>query len=546
MLEHMMPSTLVPHPATGRHGTAFAPLAIAIAGLLAVAAAGEARAQAAPAQAGPAAGDASASSTPVATPAKRTFFIEPRVTTQVTVTDNARLDNANKKSDVITQLSPGLRMVSEAGRVRGYFDYSLNYLRYASLTEKSTTQNALNTFGTAELVDNWAFVDFNGNISRQAISAFGTQVPDGTGRNANSTEVANYRLSPYVRGLALGQYNYEARYTRSVTRSSSSATSDIDTADASFRLGSGKMTGRLSWSVDLSHQEVDYTLGRDTEADRVRGVLTYTFSPQLNAFLIAGRESNDYASLNKESHSSAGAGVAWALSDRTRFSAEAERRFFARVHKLSFEHRTPRTVWKYTDSKDVTTNSAQGAIGTIGTLYDLFFEQFASIQPDPILRAQMVNAFLQANGLNPSNPSGPGFLSSSVTVQRRQDLSLALLGVRDTLTVLAGRTETRRLQGASAVGDDLSLSPMVEQRNLMVSYSRRLTPLSSLNVIASHQKTTGVAAVQGNTLKSYNVSVSSRLGLKVTGSLGARRAQFDGGVAPYTENAVTGSLNVQF
>ncbi len=551
MLQRMMPRIQVAHPVTGRPGiafvSAFVPL---VASLLAAGLTGNAQAQ--PTTANMAATTASptqdaAASAPAQQQAtgRRTFYVEPRVSGSQIFTDNVDLSDTNKRADSITQATVGLRAASDAGRIRGYFDYSLSKLLYARTTEKSSTQNSLNTFGTAELVDNWAFVDFNGNISRQALSAFGTQTQDPLANNANSTEVANYRLSPYVRGRAFGQLNYEARYAVAITRSKSVRASDIDQTDANFRIGSDSAVGKLSWSADLTHQDVDYSLGRDTQSDRVRLVLTYSINPQVNVYGIAGRENNNYASVNKESHGSGGLGATWAVSDRTRLAAEAENRFFARTHKISFEHRTPRTVWRYTDAKDVTTNPGQGATGTIGTLYDLFFAQFASIQPDPILRAQMVNAFLQANGLNPNAPSTGGFLASGISVQRRQDLSLALLGVRDTLTFIASRSASSRIEGAPVAGDDLLLTQALNQRSLTVSYARRLSPDSSVNVVAGHQKTEGAAGQQGNTLKTVNISISSRLGLKVSGSVGFRRSVADGS-APYTENAVTGILNVLF
>jgi uncharacterized protein (PEP-CTERM system associated) len=549
----MKPRTQVPQPATGRQGIApahsLAPLFVS---LLAIGLVQVAHAQGtggSPASsttdssaAAPAAG---AAATQQPSSGRRAYYIEPRVSATQTFTDNVELMDSKKRADSITQATVGVRAASESGRIRGFFDYSLSKQLYARTHEKNTTNNSLNAFGTAELVDKWAFVDVNANISRQAISAFGTQSLDRNNVNSNSTEVANFRISPYVRGRALSELNYEARYTVAGTRSRSSQASDIDETDALFRIGSDPAVGKLSWSADLSRQEADYSLGRDTQADRLRLVLTYSINPQLNVYGIAGRESNNYASVDKESHSSGGAGLNWALSERTRVALEAENRFFARTHKISFEHRTPRTVWKYVDSKDVTTNPGQGATGTIGTLYDLFFAQFASIQPDPILRAQMVNAFLQANGLNPNAPSAGGFLASGVTLQRRQDLSLALLGVRDTVTIIAGRSSVSRIEGAPVVGDDLSFAPGVDQRNFTVSYARRLTPDSSLNVLAGHQRTAGAAGLQGNTLKTVNVSLSSRLGLKVSGTVGFRRSVFDG-LSPYTENAVTGSLSMQF
>jgi uncharacterized protein (PEP-CTERM system associated) len=554
MSHRMMPRKQIPHTDTGQKSVAqvfsLAPFFVGLcaAGLACTAGAqvtgGETSASIPDASA---AGTRAAATTQQPSSGKRAQYIEPRVSVSQTFTDNVELSDANKRADSITQLSAGIRAVSDGGRIRGYFDYSLSKALHARATEKSSTTNALNAFGTAELVDKWAFVDVNGTISRQSLSAFGTQTLEPTTSNANSTEVANYRISPYVRGRALGTLNYEARYTAAITRTKSNTASDIDQTDASFRIGSDSVPGKLNWSVDLSSQDTEYSLGRDVQADRLRLVLNYSINPQLGVYAIAGRESNNYASFNKESHGSGGAGVNWAVSDRTRLGAEAENRFFARTHKISFEHRTPRTIWKYVDGKDVTTNAGQGAggLGSIGSLYDLFFAQFASIQPDPILRAQLVNAFLQANGLNPNAPSTGGLLSSEVMVQRRQDLSLALLGARDTVTFLASRTASSRIEGVPRTGDDLALTPSLDQRNFTVSYARRLSQDASLNVLAGLQKTAAAAGLAGNTLKTVNVSLSSRIGLKVTGSVGFRRAVFDGST-PYTENAVFGSLSAQF
>lgn len=536
----MMPSTREPQTVPGLHG-----IALALASLLA----GAVHAQvsgttSSPASELPSASSASASgSGGAASSQRRSFYVEPRVAATTTFTDNTYLDDKRKQSDNITQLTTGVRAVSEGGRVRGYFDYSLNKLIYSQASERSQTQNLLSANGTAELVDNWAFLDLTASISRQAISAFGTQSVPGVS-NPNSTEVSSLRLSPYVRGKTFNQLNYEARYSKYVSKSKSEQASDQDSSDLLMRLGSDPVVGRLSWSADLTRQDLDYSRGRDTQSERARAVLTYTVSPQLGMYLIGGRERNNFVSLEKESHSSSGLGVNWSPSERTRLSAEAENRFFGHTHRISAEYRTPRTSWKYTDSKDVSTNTGAGTFGTIGTLYDLYFSLFSSIQPDPILRAQMVMAFLQANGLSPNAPTNSGFLSSGPTVQRRQDLSFGLSGARDTLTVIAARTESTRLSAVVAP-DDLALSPIVKQRTLSVNYSHRLTPQTSLNLLATHQRTAGDSSTLGSTLKSYNVSVTSRLGLKLTGTLGARRVVSDSAL-PYHENAVTGSINVQF
>ncbi len=127
----------------------------------------------------------------------------------------------------------------------------------------------------------------------------------------------------------------------------------------------------------------------------MRLVLNYSISPQLGVYAIAGQENNNYATINSESHGSGGAGVNWSISDRTKL-AEAERRFFARTHKINFEHGRLH-VWRFTDAKDAQTNPRRWRRPCRDLVRSLL-RAFASIEPDPILRAQMVNAFLQANG----------------------------------------------------------------------------------------------------------------------------------------------------
>lgn len=479
---------------------------------------------------------------------KRTVSLVPRVSVSETFTDNVRLANVGQQSEQITAISPGLRISVEGARLKSYFDYALSEFVYAQNTSPRRSQNALNTFGTLEAVDNWAYLDFSGVISQQAISAFGTQSVDNAATNANRTETSSLRLSPYVRGRLADTAEYEARYSLATTRSQSALASDVTTADGLVKVGSGSAFRRLGWSAEATRQRTDYSAagGRATEADRLRAVLTYAVSPQLRLSVNGGREANNYTSLDKQSHDSGGFGVDWSPTERTKLSASRENRFFGESHSLSVEHRTPRTAWRFSDSRDVTATPSQSGVGSIGSVYDLFYSQFASIEPDPILRAQLVNNFLQANGISPGATVISSFLTSAVSVQRRQDLSFSLLGVRDTVTLIASRSEGSRLDSLSTLLDDFTTSAVVRQQGLSVSYAHRLTPQSALNVLVSQQNTSGSTALQDTTLRSFNVSVSTKVGKQSTATFGARRVIFDSMASPYIETAITASLNVQF
>jgi uncharacterized protein (PEP-CTERM system associated) len=475
----------------------------------------------------------------------RAVSIVPRVSVTETFTDNVRLVSAGRQSDQITELSPGVRISRDAGRLKGVFDYALNRVEYAQNASLSRSQTALNTFGTLEAVENWMYLDFSGAIAQQSISAFGTLSNDNAASNTNKTEVSNYRVSPYLRGRLGDVANYEARYGRSVTRGDAASVSGVATSDTLVNFNGDSAFRSLGWSVDANRQSIDYSAGRPTEADRFDLGLSYSVTPQLSVTASAGREFSNYTSLDKQAYATNSYGVNWAPSETSKFSALQGNRSFGESHSLSFEHRTPRTVWRFTDTKDVSATPNQTGVASLGTTYDLFFRQFASLIPNPISRAQFVNAFLQANGISPTAPVTTSFLTSSVSLLRRQDLSFAVLGIRDTVTVIATQSESSRLDTVSTSFDDFTTGSAVRQHGLSVNYSHRFTPEYSLGVLVSQQVTSGGANLQDATLNFLNISLTGRVRNNATASLGVRRS-VSSGSSPYEENAVVFNFIVQF
>lgn len=471
--------------------------------------------------------------------------VVPRVGITEIFTNNVGLASAAPQSEQITQISPGVRIAVEGARLQVYFDYARNELLYAQDSSPRQSQNALNTFGTLEFLDNWAYLDFNGLISQQAISAFGAQSIDNSAVNANRTEVSTYRLSPYVRGRVGDVANYEARYSRSVTSSDASA-SDVTTDDTAFKLAQDSAFGKLGWSVDASQQTADYSAGRQTESQQVNLGLSYAITPQLSVSARAGRERSNYTSVDKRGDDTSGVAVSWSPSDVTNVSASLDRRPFGDAHNVSFEHRTARTAWKFTDTKDVTTTPGQTSGASLGVIYDLLFSQFANLEPNEVARAQLVNAYLQSNGISPDALVLGSALTSALSLQRRQDLSLVLLGVRDTITFLASRSESRRLDMVSTGVDDFSNSSVLRQRGFSANYSHRLTPEYSLGVLLSQQNTSGESDLQDTRLRLLSIQIMGKVGKQAAASVGVRRVVFSSVAAPYGETALTVSLTVQF
>jgi uncharacterized protein (PEP-CTERM system associated) len=476
----------------------------------------------------------------------RAFSIVPRISISETLTDNALLSNSNKRSDQITEISPGLRITSQGARVKGYFDYALREVNYAQNSFQNFSQNSLNTFGNIEAIEKWAYLDFSGGISQQAISAFGTQSVGTTAANTNMTETSTYRLSPYVRGLLIGETLYELRYTETTTQSKTDPVSDVATQEGLVKLAGVSTQRFLAWTAEEVKQKFNFKAGRANESDRFKASLSAAVSPILSLQAIGGSEANNYTSVDMQRHDISGIGVKWNPSERTKLSAQRENRFFGEGHNLTFEHRTARTYWQYNDVRDVLVTPVQAGTGSIGTVYDLYFAQYASIEPDPIRRAQLVNDFLLANGLNPNASVVSNFLSTSVSVQRRQNLSVTLLGERDTVTFMLIRSETSRLDSQSTLADDLSNASVVVQNGYSLSLAHRLTPDAALNVFITRQFNAGSLASQESSLGTVNVSLISKVGRRSTVALGVRRAVFDNALTPYTETAITGNFVVQF
>lgn len=477
--------------------------------------------------------------------ALRLVSVVPRVSISEVLTNNVSLSSTNPQSDQITQISPGIRLTVGGARLQAYFDYSRNELFYAQDSSPRQSQNALNTFGTLEVLDNWAYLDFSGNISQQAISAFGAQSIDNTSVNPNRTEVSTYRLSPYVRGRLGNVANYEARYSRAISSSDAGLGSDVTTVDAVAKVGADRAFGNLGWSADAGQQTADYSAGRQTEVDRLNLGLSYAITPQLNVQARAGRESNNYTTLDMQSYDTSGVGVNWSPSERTKLSASLDHRPFGDAHSVSFEHRTARTAWKFSDSKDATTTPDQANFGSLGLIYDLLFSQLATIEPDEVARARLVNAYLQNNGISPNAVVISSFLTSAVYLQRRQDLSFALLGARDTITFVATRSESSRLDTLSG-GFDVTNSSLIRQHGFSVNYAHRLTPEYSLGVLASQRNTEGASSLQDSRLRLLSINVTGKVGKNAAASVGVRRVVYSSATAPYGETAITLSLIVQF
>lgn len=473
-----------------------------------------------------------------------TWLLEPRIKLQHTVTSNVRRD-ATDTSDQVTEVSPGLRWMGHTARIKGFADYSLRGFHYARSTAPSSVEHNLNASASIEAVEQRVFVDVNGMVKMQPISAFGAPV-DGTPANPNAAQTSRFGLSPYLRGRFGSAADYEARYSVQRTHTDIARRSNATLQDWLLRLDNQHSGQLLEWSVNASQEKSDYSIGRSIDTTALRGRLGYAVTPQLQVTVLGGAESTNQLSPVRESHSITGVGAHWRPSERTTLLLERENRYFGSAHNVLLEHRTVRTVWRYTDKKGISRGlGAQSA--SLGALFDLLDGFYTSIEPDPILRSQLVLAEIERLGLPADLQVPQDFLRSSSTLERVQQLSLALLGRRSMVTLAVMQSQNQRLgQRELNLGDDFDVNGRIRQRGWSLQAAHRLTPYTSVQAGLIGRRSVGTALDQETRVRSLVVGLSTLLAPRTSGSVVLRRTLSDGKSSPYDESAIVATLTHRF
>jgi uncharacterized protein (PEP-CTERM system associated) len=476
----------------------------------------------------------------------QTLSVVPSLTITDTLTSNRNLQSSSTKVDQVTQISPTVSLTARGDTsLQGSLSYSANGLIYLRDSSLNTVYHSLASSGNLRLFDRLlegrGGVDVTASASRQAVSAFGTQGGDRALNNDNQTQTFSYSLSPFLRGRLLGEVNYQVRTSYSGSLSGASQVGDSASLNTSAGL-SGRL-GKIGWGLDVSRATTIPDVGRRTTNSRVGASANYSPDVDLQLSLRAGSEVDNLTSQSSRNTVNWGAGIGWTPTPRTSVRFDVDRRFFGNSHSLSVSHRMARISLTAGDSRSLQQGGTAGR-GVV-SIYDLFFAQFASVEPDPVKRDILVRNFLAANGLDAgSKVVIDGFLTSSSTVQRSQNLSMAYQGVRTTLTVSALRSQSSRLGDGGEQGD--LTNGAVRQQGLSVTMSYRLTSDTSFVVSLSEQRTPGVGVQAGNETRTVVASWATPVGRRSNLSLSVRHTRFDSDTNPYHESAIIGSYRMQF
>jgi uncharacterized protein (PEP-CTERM system associated) len=515
------------------------PLRLSAVALAALALASMARAQV-PVEV-PASAEGQESITPQGPPPR--VWIEPRVFARQWYSDNYLLTPTDRQAEWTTELGASVMAVFNLPRLTGSVDYSLSALYQARGVGDEDHLQGLTADLLLDAWNNTAFVEFNGNIGRNRVSAFDVQ-PAGDFERPNLSETKQFRVSPYLRGSFNDAVDYELRYSRFTSRTEADTRSDIDENSVLARVGSSEGLSRLGWSLEASRSDFDYSLGREVKLQQVIGQLNYALTPTLLIFAQGGRESNDVLTTDMESYATWGGGFDWRPTQNARIALGANKRFFGHDHNLQLEYQMRRSVVRFTDSRDISTS--QFGLGDENTtLSGLLDALYGGSIPDPVQRAQRVQSELDRLGLPGDLTDFPGYLTSFVTEQRTQELSFVMLLSRGAITAAINRTRSNQLNSGLAANDDFSLAGEILEKGWTVGYAHRLTPRTAASIIYQRQENEGVGTDLRNRLDSVTLGLTSRLSARTTGVLLLRRSSFDA-ITPYRETAIQAMVSHRF
>ncbi|KPF44272.1 hypothetical protein IP87_08300 [beta proteobacterium AAP121] len=449
------------------------------------------------------------------------------------------VDATGARNDDLVLLRPGLRLSKASGLLSGNLEYSLGLEKHSN-EFGSEVNHQLSASLLSTLVPNRLTVSGRASYGRRSISAFGTQyVPGSTLQPENTAEVGSLSIAPVLRGPLADVAEYDLRWTGSATNQRRSLVGDSISQQTSLSLRSAGNT-LAGWVVQAERSSSDFRASGDTVTERASVSLVLRPDIELELQLRAGTESQEGLNVGRGSRSTTGGDLRWRPGPRTQAQISVDQRVFGRSSRASFDHRFARASFRLSTTEDLLRTGNPTGLDGAQTLYEQFFAQAASEEPDLALREQLVRTRLAQQGLDPNATVGGGFVVNGTSVQRRHDLSWAYNGLRMVMSLQAYAARTSRIDLLGA-GEE-----PVKQRGYTASLSHRLGRDTSLGVQGSRNRTKAQDARPGTDLKSLNVTFTDRLGRWTTLQLTARYSVFNSVLNAYRESAATATLTMRY
>ena len=483
------------------------------------------------------------------------WTVTPSIRVQETYTDNVELsEDGEEEWDLITEVEPGVFVRGEGDRLDFSLDYRALGLLYTQDMDRNRVDHRFNGKGTYEAVRDLFYVEAGGAATQQFESPFGATPVDSSSDTDNRYTAYSYYVAPYLRGRVFGDSTYLLRHNSIWTSAGqSSVLSDSYTKQWTGRFATPIRTFGLGLTYDRRDTEYDDS-PQELTTEIARAIGYWRLDPQFILNARAGYERVE--SLFSETEEDIyGAGFQWFPSPRTSLEAFAEHRVFGTGYLVQLQHRRPLATFRVRASRDLSTYPENLFTLQEGNTVDLLMNlpQFVDAAPnDLILREQLVKAYIQLSGLPETIQTAVPFYSQQVRIQERQEMSVALTGVRNTVVFALYNIESENFSGdeIEAAQLDALFGRQITQRGASVSWTHKLSGrtrsnLSLYRTYVDEKEPFKRESVQDTLRASINVSLSP----KTNAYVGARYVIFDadeGTFSDYREAAVFAGFTHRF
>ena len=221
--------------------------------------------------------------------------ITPRLCVAEVYSDNINLDDNNKESELVTEITPGISVHGQGGRLEADIDYQLQNTIFLDNSDANNSFHQLNANTTAELAKDLFFLNARSTAGQAIIDAGDTISIGNINTGRNRTDFVNYSLSPWIQPHFGGYADGILRYTYSDVAYSEGA-SDAANSRIGASLFSGRNFGPLSWDVNYNYQDLERDTGSDARFESTTGQARYRVNDQFSFVGRAGTFDNDFQS----------------------------------------------------------------------------------------------------------------------------------------------------------------------------------------------------------------------------------------------------------
>jgi uncharacterized protein (PEP-CTERM system associated) len=460
-------------------------------------------------------------------PARQGLRFEPWIGLEETLTSNADYDRSTQqhRADLVTQITPGFRLAANGAHssVNGTVAVPV-YLYARTGSDNNRVLPDVHLVGNADAFDRRLFVDAGADVHREFLTPFGATPISATTNSLNEYTSQGYYVTPAFRGEFPGPLRYEVKDANLWTRATNAPVGLENAYTNDLHAGVSRDPGPLGWGLDYTLTRVRFTdnFPQKTEITRLHG--DYLVDPQLQLSAIIGYENDDYVTA-RYSNAIYGAGIRWRPTERTSLDAVWEHRFFGTGYNVSFEHRTPQSVWSVRATRDISSYPQQlfalGAGTQVGGALNFLL---ASRFPDPGQRQQVVDQVVRNYALPDVLPGAVNLYTQNVTLTTSTQALVGLLGARNNvyLTVFRQRNEAVTPLG-SDIAEALQINNTVQTGGNAV-WSSRLAPAVTLTTQLAYTHATGdVAGIQNRVNNGSAVTtVTTQLSALTDFHVGAR------------------------